>query len=153
MRGRLAIPLLRRCGRGGAPGGPGAAGAGGGTGRPGGPGGREPPGIAHRHVLSHSGARGVIVSSKAIAERVLPAALEAHDLTFVVTLEDLPIAQQIVKKLVNWRDLLAAGEGRSDDLEASIARLKRADTCCFIYTSGTGGTPKAVMLTHGSILS
>jgi len=107
----------------------------------------------HRHVLSHSGARGVIVSSKAIAERVLPAALEAHDLTFVVTLEDLPIAQQIVKKLVNWRDLLAAGEGRSDDLEASIARLKRADTCCFIYTSGTGGTPKAVMLTHGSILS
>ena len=56
------------------------------------------------------------------------------------------IAQQIVKKLVNWRDLLAAGEGRSDDLEVSIARLKRADTCCFIYTSGTGGTPNEVFL-------
>jgi long-chain acyl-CoA synthetase len=106
----------------------------------------------HLHVLSHSGVRGVMVTSKAIAESLLPAALEAHDPTFVVTLEDLPIAQQIVKKLVNWRDLLAAGEGRSDDLEVSIARLKRADTCCFIYTSGTGGTPKAVMLTHGSIL-
>src|ERR1051325_374362 len=31
----------------------------------------------HRHVLSHSGAKGVIISTKAIAERVLPAALEA----------------------------------------------------------------------------
>src|SRR5690606_8434101 len=27
------------------------------------------------------------------------------------------------------------------------------DVCCFIYTSGTGGTPKGVMLTHGSILA
>ena len=106
----------------------------------------------HRHVLSHSGARGVIVSTRAIAERVLPAALEAHDLNFVVTMENLPMAQRIAKKLVNWRDLLAAGEGRTDDLDGAIARLGRGDTCCFIYTSGTGGTPKAVMLTHGSIL-
>ncbi len=106
----------------------------------------------HRHVLSHSGARGVIVSTRAIAERVLPAALEAHDLNFVVTIEDLPIAQRIAKNLVGWHDLLAAGDGRTDDLEAAIARLGRADTCCFIYTSGTGGTPKGVMLTHGSIL-
>jgi long-chain acyl-CoA synthetase len=106
----------------------------------------------HRHVLSHSGARGVIVSTRAIAERVLPAALEAHDLSFVVTIEDLPIAQRIAKKLVGWHDLLAAGDERADDLEAIIARLGRADTCCFIYTSGTGGTPKGVMLTHGSIL-
>jgi len=106
----------------------------------------------HRHVLSHSGAHGVIVSTRAIAERVLPAALEAHDLNFVVTMEDLPIAQRIAKKLVTWHELRAAGDERSDDLEAAIARLVRTNTCCFIYTSGTGGTPKAVMLTHGSIL-
>ena len=106
----------------------------------------------HRHVLSHSGAKAVIVSTRAIAERVLPAALEAPDLGFVVTMEDLPIAQRIGKKLVNWRDLLAAGDERTDDLDPGIARLTRTDTCCFIYTSGTGGTPKAVMLTHGSIL-
>ncbi|HEX3066663.1 MAG TPA: long-chain fatty acid--CoA ligase [Candidatus Polarisedimenticolia bacterium] len=106
----------------------------------------------HRHVLSHSGAKGVIISTKAIAERVLPAALEAHDLAFVITMEELPIAQRIAKRLVNWRDLLEAGAGRPDDLDEMVARLQRSDTCCFIYTSGTGGTPKAVMLTHGSIL-
>jgi long-chain acyl-CoA synthetase len=106
----------------------------------------------HRHVLSHSGARGVIVSSRTIAERLLPAAFEAPDLSFVVTMEHLPIAQRIAKRIVTWDDMLAAGEGRSDDLDMAIARLGRADTCCFIYTSGTGGTPKGVMLTHGSIL-
>jgi long-chain acyl-CoA synthetase len=106
----------------------------------------------HRHVLSHSGATAVIVSTRVIADRVLPAALEAPDLKFVVTLEDLPIAQRISKKLVNWRDLLTAGDARTDDLDPGIARLKRTDISCFIYTSGTGGTPKAVMLTHGSIL-
>jgi len=106
----------------------------------------------HRHVLSHSGAKGVIVSTRAIAERVLPAALEAPDLAFVVTMEEPGIAQCIAKRLVNWRDLLEAGAGRPDDLDKTIAQLQRNDTCCFIYTSGTGGTPKGVMLTHGSIL-
>ena len=110
----------------------------------------------HRHVLSHSGAKGVIISSRGMADRVMPAALEAHELSFVVTMEELPIAQRIAKRLVNWRDLLEAGEGGPDDLPSNIddtiARLQRSDTCCFIYTSGTGGTPKGVMLTHGSIL-
>ena len=62
----------------------------------------------HRHVLSHSGAKGVIVSTKAMAERVLPAALEAPDLAFVVTIDELPIAQRIAKRLITWRDLLEA---------------------------------------------
>ncbi|HEY2890647.1 MAG TPA: long-chain fatty acid--CoA ligase [Dongiaceae bacterium] len=106
----------------------------------------------HRHVLIHSAAKGVIVSTTTIAERVMPAALEAPDLAFVVTMEELPIAQRIAKRLVSWRDLLEAGAGRPDDLDETIARLQRSDTCCFIYTSGTGGTPKGVMLTHGSIL-
>src|SRR5262249_8442172 len=110
----------------------------------------------HRHVLSHSGAKGVIISSRAIADRVLPAALEAPELSFVVTMAELPSAPGIAKRLVNWRDLLEAGEGQPDhipgDLDVTVGRLHRNDTCCFIYTSGTGGTPKGVMLTHGSIL-
>ena len=40
----------------------------------------------HRHVLTHSGAKGVILSTRAMADRVLPAALEAQDLAFVVTM-------------------------------------------------------------------
>ena len=45
---------------------------------------------------------------------------------------------------------MAASEPLAD-LDARIAQLKPDDTCCFIYTSGTGGRPKGVMLTHQSI--
>jgi long-chain acyl-CoA synthetase len=106
----------------------------------------------HRHILTHSGARGVILSTRAMAERVLPAALEAHELSFIVTIEDIPLAQRIGKPVISWRGLGAASQAETDDIHGRIARLLREDICCFIYTSGTGGTPKGVMLTHGSIL-
>ncbi len=106
----------------------------------------------HRHVLTHSGAKGLILSTKALAERVLPAALEAPDLAFVVAMEDLGLGQRLAKKLWTWAELSTMGEGAEAELEARIARLGRSDVSCFIYSSGTGGVPKGIMLTHGSIL-
>ena len=107
----------------------------------------------HRHVLTHSGAKGVILSTKAMADRVLPAALEAHELGFIVTIDELPLAQRIGKRVITWEEAqaVAPAEG-AESIDSIAARLTRADVACFIYTSGTGGTPKGVMLTHGSIL-
>jgi len=105
----------------------------------------------HRHVLTHSGAKGVILSTRAMAERVLPAALESPDLSFILAIDELPLAQRIGKKIVAWRDI-ESPEREEDGIDPIVAGLKRSDVCCFIYTSGTGGTPKGVMLTHGSIL-
>ncbi len=106
----------------------------------------------HLHILTNSGARGAIVSSRAIAKRLLPAALETPGLEFVVSLEDLEPAQRPPFRLLDWNTLLADGATRRDDVAARVAGLRRDGVCCIIYTSGTGGVPRGVMLTHGSIL-
>ena len=41
----------------------------------------------HRHILTDSGAKGVFVSNRRLAERVLDAAADAPDLKFVIAME------------------------------------------------------------------
>ncbi len=47
---------------------------------------------------------------------------------------------------------MASGETVPDRVAERVAATKRSDLACLIYTSGTGGTPKGVMLSHGSII-
>jgi long-chain acyl-CoA synthetase len=113
----------------------------------------------HRHILTHSGARGAIVAGGNIVKRFLPAAVQASSLEFVITMDGIDLQQSPRFRMVDWKDLveqrsIPTGPSAAHDTEvdARIAAQKRADTCCIIYTSGTGGVPKGVTLTHGSIL-
>jgi long-chain acyl-CoA synthetase len=107
----------------------------------------------HKHVLTHSGASGAIISGKAVANRFLPAALESPELRFIVSMEALDLAQEPPVQVLGWGHVLAQGARRGEgEVDERVSRLRRSDPCCFIYTSGTGGTPKGVVLTHGSIL-
>jgi long-chain acyl-CoA synthetase len=107
----------------------------------------------NRHVLTHSGSRGLILSGAGIAKRALPAALQAPDLGFVIAMDSLGLTQQLPLRVVNWGEAIGLGDAKLDaEIDRRVAALTRADTSCIIYTSGTGGTPKGVMLTHGSIL-
>jgi long-chain acyl-CoA synthetase len=106
----------------------------------------------HRHVLTDSGAVGAIVSTQALADRLLPAVLDAPACRWVVTLEEPRRAQAGSVPLHRWEDRLDAGRTLPDDVEEVAARAQRGDTACIIYTSGTGGVPRGVMLSHGAIL-
>ena len=101
----------------------------------------------HLHVLKDSGAKGAIVSGPALAKNLLPAAADAG-LDFVIAMEPLDGTSGDIA-LHAWDDLVAAYSEAAPD----IASIDRADTSCLIYTSGTGGVPKGVMLSHGAIIS
>ena len=105
----------------------------------------------HRHVLTDCGAKGVIVSTRALAARLLPAAAEAAQTEFIVTMEATePGAFDIA--LHDWDAVLAMGAASGHDLEPGLQKQARRDVACLIYTSGTGGNPKGVMLSHQAIL-
>ena len=107
----------------------------------------------NRHVLTHSGSKGLIISGPGIAKRALSAALQASELGFVIAMEPLGTHQQLPLRVIGWDEALGMGDARLDaEIDARIGALARDETCCIIYTSGTGGVPKGVMLTHGSIL-
>lgn len=107
----------------------------------------------HLHILNNSGAKAVIVSTAALADRVVAAAVQAAHVPIVISIEHPDLQQNPGLELHEWNTLLARGATLPDDaLRLRIAGQKRGDTACLIYTSGTGGAPKGVMLSHGAIL-
>ncbi|MEQ8355552.1 MAG: long-chain fatty acid--CoA ligase [Kiloniellaceae bacterium] len=111
----------------------------------------------HRHVLTDSGAVGVVVSTQALADRLLPAVLDAPACKWIAAVEDLRRPSAGAVPVHAWDNLLAEGrrllnEVGPDDIAAIVDRAARGDAACIIYTSGTGGAPRGVVLSHGAIL-
>ena len=107
----------------------------------------------HRHVLANSGARFVIVSTAALAQRLMPAIDQASSVVGLIAIEPPHPGQLSTADMHLWDDVLAQGAGPPDEIERMAQTLRRDSIACLIYTSGTGGVPKGVMTTHGNILA
>ncbi len=110
----------------------------------------------HAHILRDSGARVAIVSSTTLANRLLAAATKAGGLDLLVTMDSVPDTEPPPApnpvRIVPWHGLI--GDSRSpDDIAAEAAGIPATALACVIYTSGTGGTPRGVMLPHRCVLS
>ncbi|MBR0648889.1 long-chain fatty acid--CoA ligase [Roseomonas terrae] len=104
----------------------------------------------HAHILRDSGARAAVVSTRKLAEKVLEGAALANGLDLLICTEDPPAAPGL--ETHRWQEALATpGDVAALAAEAAIAP---ADSlACLIYTSGTGGLPKGVMLPHRALLA
>ncbi len=96
----------------------------------------------HAHVLADSGARAAIVSGGKLAERVR----EAGPLDLMIVM-DGPAGDDL-----SWQEAVSA-PADVDMLAAEAATIPSEALCCLIYTSGTGGAPKGVMLPHRALLT
>ena len=107
----------------------------------------------HAHIFDNSGARAVIVSTEKLLKPVVGAIARTGNVDHVIGIEDLHRRQAGSFEYHNWADLIAGDPAAARAaVDARIAEIKRDDTACLIYTSGTGGAPRGVMQHHGSIL-
>jgi len=106
----------------------------------------------HKHILNDSGAVGAIVSTRQLAARLLEAAADAPALKFVIAIEPPESGPPPGVELMSLEEVQEQGRGGHENV-VELARQRRPDdTACIIYTSGTGGAPKGVMLSHRAIM-
>ncbi len=98
----------------------------------------------HAHLIRDSGARAAIVSTARLAQAVAEAA-GIGGLDLLVSMEDSP-------GTTPWSEL-AETRGDLAMLYAEVEHIPAGRLACLIYTSGTGGPPKGVMLPHRAMLA
>ncbi|MDB5373774.1 MAG: long-chain fatty acid--CoA ligase, partial [Belnapia sp.] len=107
-------------------------------------------GADHRHILADSGARIAIVSTAALAARIAAAAAPAG-LDLLIGLDALP-APDAAARTAHWPEVVAT-PGDLPMLLAEVELIPAGRLACLIYTSGTGGIPRGVMLPHRAMLA
>jgi len=98
----------------------------------------------------------VIVSSNEMLKKLNKTINEKKFIKRIVTLEDINNVTENLDQLDKNRYLDFSTIINNDLLDEDKIynnKLKRTSPACIIYTSGTGGNPKGVILSHGGILN
>ena len=106
----------------------------------------------HRHILTDSEATIAIVSNQKLADTLLEATANLPNLKQIISMEKIEVNPDAGFQIKSWSEALHQGGLSTNQNTIRSDQISQEDTACIIYTSGTGGTPKGVMLSHRSIL-
>jgi long-chain acyl-CoA synthetase len=99
------------------------------------------------YVVNHSEAPVILVQNQERLGRLLAKRAEMPHLRHIVLMGDEP-----AEGAMTWEQFIASGQGVADDaLEARLRALGPGDGGTLLYTSGTTGPPKAVVLPHRAL--
>jgi long-chain acyl-CoA synthetase len=103
------------------------------------------------YVVGHSESKIACVQNNDQLEKILKTRSELPNLEKVVVFEGYQ-GDADGDFVITWEDFLAKGNQVDDaTFDKAVADTKPEDLATFVYTSGTTGPPKAVMLSHANI--
>ena len=107
----------------------------------------------HHYILEHSDAKAVIASNNILANRVALATTRTKLCKILITLDNYSGFEPDNLKIINFSEVSDFGKNNIENALDHFNQIQPDDVSCIIYTSGTGGRPKGVMLTHRNIFS
>jgi long-chain acyl-CoA synthetase len=107
----------------------------------------------HHYILEHSDAKAVIASNNILANRVALATTRTKLCKMLITIDNYSGFEPDNLKIINFNEVSDFGKNNIETALDHLDQIQPDDVSCIIYTSGTGGRPKGVMLTHRNIFS
>ena len=102
------------------------------------------------YIVEHSESKFAFVDTNDQLEKILKMRSELPKLQKIVIFADSHDADR--EFVITWDEFLALGDDVDDgQFDAAMAKVKPEDLATFVYTSGTTGPPKGVMLTHANV--
>jgi long-chain acyl-CoA synthetase len=98
-------------------------------------------------ILDNSEAKTLIVEDLKTLQRLI-ADIPSRQIDLIILLSDETSDLETPLKIVNFNDVIALGEQH----QFTPTDIQKSDLASLIYTSGTSGNPKGVMLSHANLL-
>jgi len=104
----------------------------------------------YRYLIEDCQPSIIIVSNNEMHDKLKNIIEEKDFIKRVITFEKIS-GRNYKNKYLDFNSIIESNLSESDKIKN--LNLKRTSPACIIYTSGTGGNPKGVILSHGGILN